>query len=162
MSSHKPWALIKAERLIRSGRIPLDDMRSYGAALTLFLAEYDRLKEQEQDMILLIDEHARLKMVEETLRTLINLRRNPGNVKGEAVTSWVTIDNSRRTPNGTYADLSDCNGPIAIGDVVHVIERESCLTGGALVTGIDEEFVYLSLAWHTLTDAYTNRKRPAQ
>jgi hypothetical protein len=74
------------------------------------------------------------------------------------VTTWVTIDNSRRTPNGTYADLADCyGGGIEVGDVVHVIERKSRRIGGALVTGIDEEFVYLSLAWHTLTDAYSRR-----
>lgn len=68
------------------------------------------------------------------------------------MSSWVTIDSSRRTPEGTYADLSDCRGPIEMGDVVNVIERESRLIGGALVTGIDDEFVYLSLAWHTLSD----------
>jgi hypothetical protein len=82
MSHHKPWALVKAERLIRSGRIPLDDMRSYGAALTLFLAEYDRLQEQESDVALLMENYDRLLKVEQSLRTLINLRRNPGNVKG--------------------------------------------------------------------------------
>jgi hypothetical protein len=70
----------------------------------------------------------------------------------------VTIDKSRRTPDGTYADLADCHGGIVVGDVVNVIERTSRLIGGALVTAIDDEFVYLSLAWHTLTDAYSNRE----
>jgi hypothetical protein len=74
-------------------------------------------------------------------------------------TSWVTIDNSQRTPKGTYAGLEDCRGPIEVGDVVTVIERKSRLIGGALVTGIDEEFVYLSLAWHTLTNAYSHSPR---
>jgi hypothetical protein len=64
----------------------------------------------------------------------------------------VIIEHSRRTPNGTYADRSTCRGPIEVGDVVNVQERESGLIGGALVTGLDDEFVYLSLAWHTLSD----------
>jgi hypothetical protein len=72
---------------------------------------------------------------------------------------WVRIDSSRRTPNGTYADVADCyGGGIEIGDVVNVIERESRMTGAALVTGMDDDFVYLSLAWHTLTNAYTSTR----
>lgn len=34
--------LAAAEQLIRSGRIPLDDVRAYGAALRLFITEYDK------------------------------------------------------------------------------------------------------------------------
>lgn len=82
MSHYKPWPLVKAERLIRSGRIPLDDMRGYGAALKTLLFEYDRLQEQESDVALLMENYDRLLKVEQVLRTLINLRRNPGNVRG--------------------------------------------------------------------------------
>lgn len=68
--------------------------------------------------------------------------------------SWVDIDRACSTPNGVWAYLSDVRGPIEVGDVVNVQEKSSRETGGALVTGVDEERVYLSLAWDTLTDAY--------
>lgn len=66
--------------------------------------------------------------------------------------TWVDIDRAYSTPNGCFAPLSDVRG-----DVVHVKEKVSGLTGGALVTGVDEDNVYLSLAWNTLTDAYSTR-----
>lgn len=69
--------------------------------------------------------------------------------------SWVDIDRACATPNGVWAYLSDVRGPIEVGDVVNVQEKRSRETGGALVTALDEERVYLSLAWHTLTDAYS-------
>ena len=80
VSHHKSWTLLKAEQALRN-------FAALGIAVSdedvrLVLTEYDRLREQERDMILLVDEHARLKMVEETARTLVNLRRNPGNVRG--------------------------------------------------------------------------------
>lgn len=65
----------------------------------------------------------------------------------------VEIDLNVRTAYGTFSGLEDCDGPVAIGDVVNVLEPESGAFGGALVTGIDEKtrIVYLSLAWNTLT-----------
>jgi hypothetical protein len=77
VSHHKAWTLIKAEKLIRSGRIPLDDMRGYGEALQVLLVEYDRLQEQEQGAVLIIEDYDRLRKVESILRTLINVRQNP-------------------------------------------------------------------------------------
>lgn len=71
--------------------------------------------------------------------------------------TWVDIDRAYSTPNGCFAPLSDVRGPIEVGDVVHVKETASGKTGGALVTGVDEDNVYLSLAWNTLTDAYSTR-----
>ena len=80
------------------------------------------------------------------------------------MTTWVDIERAFATPEGCFAPLVDVRGPIEVGDVVHVKEKASGLTGGALVTGIDEENVYLSLAWNTLTDAYSARgaQRPYQ
>jgi hypothetical protein len=71
--------------------------------------------------------------------------------------TWVDIDRAYSTPNGVFAPLSDVRGPIEVGDVVHVKEKASGLTGGALVTSVDEDNAYLSLAWNTLTDAYSAR-----
>lgn len=68
--------------------------------------------------------------------------------------SWVDVDRTFATPEGCFAPLTDVRGPIEVGDVVNVQEKRSRKTGGALVVGIDEENVYLSLAWNTLTDAY--------
>lgn len=69
--------------------------------------------------------------------------------------SWVDIDRVCATPEGVFAPLLDVRGPIEVGDVVNVQEKRSRLTGGALVVGMDEDNVYLSLAWNTLTDAYS-------
>jgi hypothetical protein len=69
--------------------------------------------------------------------------------------SWVDIDRAFATPNGVFAPLTDVRGPIEVGDVVNVQEKSSRKTGGALVTGIDGDNVYLSLVWDTLTDAYS-------
>lgn len=72
-------------------------------------------------------------------------------------TPTVEIDLNVRTRSGTFAGLEDVRGgPIEVGQVVHVIEPETGVFGGALVTSIDEErrLVYLSLAWNTLTAPY--------
>lgn len=72
-------------------------------------------------------------------------------------TPTVEIDLNVRIPNGTFAGFEDVrDGPVEVGQVVHVVEPESGLHGGALVTSIDEErqLVYLSLAWNTLTFSY--------
>lgn len=72
----------------------------------------------------------------------------------------VEIDLNVRTPNGTYAGMEDVrNGPVEVGQVVNVIESESGLWGGALVTSIDEELrlVYLSVAWATLSPPSSRR-----
>jgi hypothetical protein len=68
-------------------------------------------------------------------------------------TTTVEIDPNVRTPEGTFSGLEDCNGPVEVGDIVNVLEPESGLFGGALVTSIDLEtrLVYLSVAWNTLT-----------
>lgn len=66
---------------------------------------------------------------------------------------WVEIDLNVRTASGTFVGFEDCSEPVEVGDVVHVVEPESGVWGGALVTAIDEErqLVYLSLAWNQLT-----------
>lgn len=63
--------------------------------------------------------------------------------------TWIDIDRSLRTPRGTYAPLENVRGPIEMGQVVHVRTAAGEI-GGALVTGLDDDHVYLSLAWHTL------------
>lgn len=65
----------------------------------------------------------------------------------------VEIDPNVRTPEGTLAGLGDCDGPVEPGQVVNVVDSESGMFGGALVTSVDRErrLVYLSLAWNTLT-----------
>jgi hypothetical protein len=75
------------------------------------------------------------------------------------IVTTIWVDRRVRTPNGTCAPLEDANGPLDPGDVVHVVETETGLLGGALVTAVDRElkFVYLSLAWDTLTAAYGYR-----
>lgn len=74
----------------------------------------------------------------------------------------IVIDLNVRTPNGTYAGFEDANGPVEVGDVVNVVERESGMFGGALVTGVDENLrlIYLSVAWGTLTPSWTPRREP--
>jgi hypothetical protein len=66
--------------------------------------------------------------------------------------TWVDIDKSLRTPRGAYAPRENVRGPIEMGDVVHVRVPGTGEVGGALVTGLDDDHVYLSLAWHTLWD----------
>lgn len=69
------------------------------------------------------------------------------------MTTTVVIDSNVRTPNGTFTGMEDCDGPVSPGGVVNVVEPESGLFGGALVTAVDEEkqLVFLSVAWNTLT-----------
>jgi hypothetical protein len=61
------------------------------------------------------------------------------------MTTTVEISRSMRTPEGAYAGLEHCDGPVESGDVVNVVEP-----------GVDHELrlVYLSVAWGTLTRAY--------
>lgn len=71
----------------------------------------------------------------------------------------VAIDpNIRIRGNSTYAGFEDVDGPIAVGEMVEVIESESGLVGQGKVTEIDGErkLVYLSVDWASLTDMGTS------
>jgi hypothetical protein len=63
--------------------------------------------------------------------------------------TWVDIDRSLRTPRGTYAPLENVRGPIEMGQVVNLRTADGAYAAG-LVTGLDSDHVYISLAWHTL------------
>jgi hypothetical protein len=67
----------------------------------------------------------------------------------------VKIDlNVRVRKNLTFSGLEDCSGPVAAGDLVHVVEPESGIHGDALVSEVDEELqlVYLLVPWGKLID----------
>lgn len=65
--------------------------------------------------------------------------------------AWLEIDRAFATPEGVFVPWTAVRDPVDLGDVVNVRERGSGKYGGALVVAIDDDNVYLSLAWNTLT-----------
>lgn len=64
---------------------------------------------------------------------------------------WLEVDRAFATPEGVFVPWVTVRDPVDIGDVVNVREKGSGRYGAALVVAIDEDNVYLSLAWNTLT-----------
>ena len=65
----------------------------------------------------------------------------------------IEIDlNVRVRGNWTFSGLEDADGPVVVGDIVEVYERESGLAGPGRVEDVDEaaRLIYLSGDWGTL------------
>jgi hypothetical protein len=76
----------------------------------------------------------------------------------------VEIDlNVRVRGNWTFSGLEDADGPLVVGEIVEVYERESGFAGRGRVEEVDEQrrVVFLSVDWGSLraADVHTARDR---
>ena len=66
----------------------------------------------------------------------------------------VEIDpNVRTRGNWTFSGLEDADGPVTVGEIVHVFEPESGLEGSGRVEDVDEarRVIFLSVDWASLS-----------